>query len=74
MFKKFKGFLVSVGPFAAVAVPGAAHAAISAADETAILAGITSSDATFYKIGAGVLVVLAGIWGFRKVMGLLGSR
>jgi len=48
------------------------HAALAPADEALIQAGITSSDATFYKIGGGVLVVLAGIWGFKKVAGMFG--
>jgi len=48
-------------------------AAMDAADETAILAGISGTEATFYTLGAGLLVVLAGIWGFKRVKSLLGS-
>jgi len=53
------------------AVPS--FAALSAADQTTILSGISSSDTVFYAIGGGILVVLAGIWGFKKVKSLLGN-
>lgn len=54
-------------------LPVAAMAALAPADEALILTGINSADATFYKIGGGILIVLAGIWGFMKVKGLLGK-
>lgn len=50
-----------------------AFAAMAPADEALVLSGLTASDGTFYKIGGAILVVLAGIWGFRKVMGLMGG-
>lgn len=73
MFKKFKGVLVSAGSVVFLAVPALSHAALSAADQTAILTGITASDTVFYAIGGGILVVMAGIWGFKKVKQLLGN-
>ena len=66
--------LSSVAAVGAVAVPCLSHAALSAADQTSILAGITASDTVFYAIGGGILVVLAGIWGFKKVQGLMSGR
>lgn len=57
---------------AIMSAPSDVMAALAPADEALILSGLTTSDATFYKIGGAVLVVLAGIWGFRKVMGLIG--
>lgn len=51
-----------------------AMAALDATQQTAIQTGITGSDAVFYAIGGTVLIVLAGIWGFKKVQGLLSSR
>jgi coat protein B len=72
MFKKVKGVLVPCLTVAVSAVPALSFAALSAADQTSILAGISASDSVFYAIGGGILVVMAGIWGFRKVQGLLG--
>jgi len=75
---KFKNLVRRVGVAAAgvgaVAVPAVSNAALSAADQTSILSGITASDSTFYAIGGGILVVLAGIWGFKKVQGLMQGR
>jgi len=51
-----------------------ALAALDATQQTAIQTGITGSDAVFYAIGGTVLIVLAGIWGFKKVQGLLSGR
>ena len=48
-------------------------AAISPTDEANILAGISASDATYYVLGGGLLIVMAGIWGFKRVKALLGS-
>lgn len=48
----------------------ASFAAISPTDVTAIQSGITASDSTFYTIGGGILTVMAGIWGFKKVRSL----
>lgn len=41
--------------------------AISSENLTAVLSGITASDIVFYAIGGGILVVMAGIWGFTRV-------
>lgn len=68
MFKKL--FTVATTA-AAVAVPMVASAALSAGDQTSILAGITASDTVFYSIGGGLLVVMAGIWGFKRVKALI---
>lgn len=74
-FHNVKRVLVSSAAVAgAVAMPVLSHAALSAADQTNILAGITASDTVFYAIGGGILVVLAGIWGFKKVQGLMGGK
>lgn len=50
-----------------------AHAALSAPDQALILTGINASDTVFYAIGGGILVVMAGIWGFKRVKSLMGS-
>lgn len=75
MFHSIKSKVVA----AAAAVGGIvtalpAHAALTAEQATTITSGITGSDSTFYSIGGTVLVVLAGIWGFKKVQGLLQGR
>lgn len=57
---------------ALTALAANAQAALSPADEALIKSGLTSSDAVFYSIGGAVLVVLAGIWGFKKVMRMIG--
>lgn len=72
MLKKCKGVLVAV-PAALAAFPALSFAAMSAADETAIKAGLTASDTIFYSIGGAILIVLAGIWGFKRVQGLMGK-
>ncbi|MBE0501676.1 MAG: hypothetical protein IBX47_09560 [Desulfuromonadales bacterium] len=67
MLKKlFVALLVSL-----FAVVPSAFAALAAADLTAIQTGISGADANYYVIGGGILVVLAGIWGFKKLVGLL---
>ena len=74
-FHNVKRVLTSAAVAAgAVAVPCLSHAALSAGDQTSILSGITGSDTVFYAIGGGILVVLAGIWGFKKVQGLMGGK
>lgn len=70
MFKKLSVVLSAVAVTTAVAVPS--FAGLSAADQTAIQGGITGSDTIFYAIGGTILVVLAGIWGFKKVQSLMG--
>lgn len=67
----FKKLVVASALTVASAVPS--FAALSAADQTTILAGINASDAVFYAIGGGILVVMAGIWGFKRVKALMGS-
>lgn len=69
-----RGVVVAGAGVATLAMPVLSHAALSAADQTSILAGITASDTVFYAIGGGILVVLAGIWGFKKVQGLMQGR
>lgn len=64
-------FLTAAGLTLVSAVPS--FAAMSANDQTAILTGISGSDTIFYAIGGGILVVMAGIWGFKRVKHLLGS-
>ena len=71
MLKKISGVLISV---AGVMTPVASFAALSTGDQASILAGISASDTVFYAIGGGILVVLAGIWGFKKVQGLMSGR
>ena len=74
MFTKVRGVLVSSAAIVgSIAVPALSHAALSAADQTTILDGITASDTVFYAIGGGILVVMAGIWGFKRVKSLLGA-
>lgn len=51
----------------------AAFAGMDAATQTEILSGISSSDTIYYSIGGGILIVMAGIWGFKRVKSLLGS-
>lgn len=73
-FSRFKHTVVAAASTAAaIAAPAVSHAALSASDQTAILSGITASDTVFYAIGGGILVVMAGIWGFKKVKGLLSN-
>lgn len=67
--KRSKALVLKAGAGSAAVLAGATAsvAAISAPDVALIQSGITASDATFYTIGGGILVVLAGIWGFKKV-------
>lgn len=72
--QKFRNAVLRfAGPVVGVAVPAVSQAALSAADQTTILSGISDSDTVFYAIGGGILVVMAGIWGFKRVKNLLGS-
>ena len=54
------------------ATVSSAFAELQAADLTAIQGGISGADANFYAIGGTILTVLAGIWGFKLVRGLMG--
>ncbi len=78
MFKRFKLFckraLVAGAAVVALAVPAVSQAALSAADQTAIISGVSASDSVFYAIGGSLLIVMAGIWGFFQVKKLLGSK
>lgn len=71
MFKRFNASLLALVALIATAVPS--FAAMAPADITATTTGITDSLTLFYTIGGTILVVLAGIWGFRKITGLLGK-
>jgi len=69
--------LAAVGTAAAAAVMGhtrQAVASISSADMTSITDGMQSSTADFYKLGGVLLIILAGIWAFFQVKGLLGKK
>lgn len=68
MFKKLFAALSLVALSVA-----SSFAAMAPADITATTTGITDSLTLFYTIGGTILVVLAGIWGFRKITGLLGK-
>lgn len=48
--------------------------ALSAENQASILTGVASADSIFYALGGAILVVLAGMWGFYKVMGLITGR
>lgn len=67
MFKK----ALAVGSMVALSA-SSSFAALSATEQTAIQAGITGADAVYYAIGGTVLIVMAGIWGFKRVKALLG--
>jgi uncharacterized membrane protein len=56
-----------------LAFAAVSQAALDAATQTSILSGISASDTVFYAIGGGILVVMAGIWGFKRVRSLMGS-
>lgn len=71
MFKRFSSPLATIALVVASAV--SSHAGMSAADVTATTTGISDSLTLFYTIGGTILVVLAGIWGFRKITALLGK-
>jgi len=70
MFKKMLKVL-SVALAACLGFAGYASAALDAVQLTEITTGISGADANFYAIGGTVLVVLAGIWGFKLVKGLI---
>lgn len=57
----------------ALCIPTFAFAGMDAATQTEIMAGISSSDTIYYAIGGAILVVMAGIWGFKRVKSLLGA-
>lgn len=44
---------------------------MSSTDLTAVTSGISSSLTFFYTVGGTILVVMASIWGFKKITGLL---
>ena len=69
----FKRLALAVAALSPALLPVVSHAALGAADQTAILSGITASDTVFYSIGGGILVVMAGIWGFKRVKSLMGA-
>lgn len=71
MFKKARIALLSALAVMSTAI--GSFAAMAPADVTATTTGISDSLTLFYTIGGTILVVLAGIWGFRKITGLLGK-
>jgi hypothetical protein len=71
MLNKIRNAALTVAALATTAVPS--FAALSGSDQTAILAGISDSDTVFFALGGGILVVMAGIWGFKRVKSLMGS-
>lgn len=66
MKKKFLSALVLCMAFST-----SSFAALEAATLTEITGGINGADANYYTIGGAILVVLAGIWGFKLVMRLI---
>lgn len=70
MFKKVCR-TVALSGAAVSAMASASFAALDAAQLTEIQTGISGADANYYAIGGGILVVLAGIWGFKLVKGLM---
>jgi phosphate-selective porin len=71
MFRSVKMLVASL--MLSLALAAQSFAAMSPADVTATTTGISDSLTLFYTIGGTILVVLAGIWGFRKITGLLGK-
>jgi Inovirus Coat protein B len=71
MFKRLKSVILGAALVAFSAV--SSFAAMAPTDVTATTTGISDSLTLFYTIGGTILVVLAGIWGFRKITGLLGK-
>lgn len=70
MLNKVTRFVAA--PCAVVAAMAtSSFAALDATTLTSIQTGIDGSDANYYAIGGSILVVLAGIWGFKLVKGLL---
>lgn len=61
-----------VAPALAVgAMATSSFAELDATQLTEIQSGISGADTNYYAIGGGILVVLAGIWGFKLVKGLM---
>jgi hypothetical protein len=48
--------------------------ALTELQNDAILAGVASADTLFYGIGGAILIVIAGMWGFNRVVELLGFK
>lgn len=67
MFKKTFGLVM----LALMATATSSFAALEALTLTEIQTGIAGADANYYTIGGSILVVLAGIWGFRLVKRLI---
>ena len=66
MFKKFRSALLALVCLLALSAQSA-FAELSAGDLTSIQTGIAGADANYYAIGGSILIVLAGIWGFKMV-------
>ncbi len=65
MKKMFKIVGLSCAAVAGMAV--SSFAALDASTLTEIQTGISGADANYYAIGGSILVVLAGVWGFKMV-------
>jgi hypothetical protein len=72
MFNRLRFVLLAL--LLSLIVSGQAMADMLPADQAATLAGITGASTLYFAIGGGILVVLAGFWGFKKVMGLVGGK
>lgn len=72
MVKKSGRYVAASGVGAAVvSVAGSAMAALDATQLTSIQDGINGADTNYFAIGGTILIVLAGIWGFKMVKGLI---
>ena len=56
---------------AVVGVAGSALAGLDSAQVNEIKTGIQGADTNYFLIGGAVLVVLAGIWGFKMIKQLI---
>jgi hypothetical protein len=66
MLKKLQS-LVLLALVTLMATATQSMASLSAGDLTSIQTGITGADTSYFAIGGTILVVLAGIWGFKMV-------
>lgn len=74
-FKACKKVVVGAAVAVSVAVTGVAtcFASMDTTTMTGIKSGIATTTTDFYEIGGAILLVLAGIWAFSKIRGLLGK-
>ncbi len=59
--------VVGLSCAAVVGMAASSFAALDATTLTEIQTGISSADTNYFAIGGTILVVLAGIWGFKMV-------